>query len=60
MLVMIKAILYKRTVAVCSSMDFGKDLAKIWAWGDNNRWSRWRKETIWRQESVFRTQNIPN
>jgi len=28
MLVMIKAILYKRTVAVCANMDFGKGLER--------------------------------
>ena len=28
MLVMVKAILYERTVAVCASMDFGKGLGR--------------------------------
>jgi len=28
MLVMINVILYERTVAVCASMDFGKDLGR--------------------------------
>jgi len=36
MLVMIKVILYERTVAVCSSADFGKGLGRSEPWGD--RW----------------------
>jgi len=55
MLVMIKAILYERTVAVCASMDFGKGLGR-YPWGDS-RWSRWRKETI---KTGIRIQNISN
>jgi len=46
MLVMIKAILYERAVAVvCASMDFKKGLGRSEHWGDS-RWSRWRKETV--------------
>jgi len=45
MLVIIKAILYERTLAVCASMDFGKGLGRSEPWGDS-RWSRWRKETM--------------
>jgi len=45
MLVVIKAILYERTVAVCASMDFGKGLGRSEPRGDS-RWSGWRKETM--------------
>jgi len=45
MLVMIKAILYERTAAVCASMDFGKGVGRSEFCGDS-WWSRWRKETI--------------
>jgi len=54
MLVMIKAILYERTVAVCASMDFWKSLRRSEPWGDS-RWSRWRKETM---KTGIRIQNI--
>jgi len=43
MLVMIKAILYERTVAVCASMDFWNGLGTSEPSGDS-RWSRWKKE----------------
>jgi len=45
MLVMIKAILYERTVAVCASTDFVKGLGRSEPWCDS-RWSRWMKETM--------------
>jgi len=45
MLVMIKTILYERTVAVCASMYFGKCLGRSEPWGDS-RWSSRRKETM--------------
>ena len=45
MLVMIKTILYERTVALCASMDLGKGLGRPEPRRDN-RWSRWRKETM--------------
>jgi len=54
MLVMIKAILYERTVALCASMDLGKGLGRSEPWGDS-RWSRWRKETV---KTGTRIQNI--
>jgi len=54
MLVMIRAILYERTVAMRASMDFGKDLERSEPWGDS-RWSRWRKETM---KTEIRIQNI--
>jgi len=47
MLVMIKAILYERTVAVCASTDFGKGLGRseleVTAGGLGGDW---RKETM--------------
>jgi len=43
MLVMIKAILYEGTVALCASMDLGKV------------WSRWRKEAV---KTAIHIQNI--
>jgi len=46
MLVVIKAILYERTVALCASMDFGKGLGRSEPWGDCSRWSRRKKETM--------------
>jgi len=55
MLVIIKAILNERTVAVCASMDFGKGLGRSEPWGDS-RWSRWRKETM---KTRICIQNIP-
>jgi len=54
MLVMIKTILYERTVAVCASMNFGKGLGKSEPWGDS-RWSRWRKKTM---KTGIRIKNI--
>jgi len=54
MLVMIKAILYERTVAVCASIDFWKGMGRSKPWGDS-RWSRWRKETV---KTGIRIQNI--
>jgi len=40
MLVMIKAILYERTVAVCASMDFGKGLGRSEPTGDGMEFHR--------------------
>jgi len=54
MLVIINAMLYERTVAVCASMDFEKGLGRSEPWGDS-RWSRWRKETM---KTGIRIQNI--
>jgi len=45
MLVMIKAILYDRTVALCVRMKFREGLGRSEPWGDS-RWSRRRKETV--------------
>ena len=42
-LVMIKAILYERTVVVCVIMDFERGVGRSEPCGDS-RWSRWRKE----------------
>jgi len=53
MLVMIRAILYERTVAVRASMDFGKDLGRSEPWSDS-RWSRWKKT----MNTGIRIQNI--
>jgi len=54
MLVMIEAILYERTVALCASMDLGKGLERCEPWSDS-RWSRWSKETM---KTGIRIQNI--
>ena len=54
MLVMIKTILYKRTVALCARMDLGEGLGRSEPRGDS-RWSRWRKETM---KTGIRIQNI--
>jgi len=39
MLIMIKVILYERTIALCASMDLGKGLERSEHWGDSC-WSR--------------------
>jgi len=43
--VMIKAILYERTVVLCARIECREGLGRCEPWGDS-RWSRWRKETI--------------
>jgi len=45
MLVIIKAILYERTVALCARIEFGEGLGRSKPWGDS-QWSRRRKEIM--------------
>jgi len=45
MLVVIKTILYERTIALWASMDFGKGLERSKPWR-NSGWRRWSKDTI--------------
>jgi len=54
MLVMIKAILYERTVALCARTEFREVLERSERWGDS-RSSRRRKETM---KTGIRFQNV--
>jgi len=64
MLVMIKAILHERTVAVCASMDFGKGLRRSEPWGDSRKRSKKKSssrgtcqdwENVWEYPMPFET-----
>jgi len=55
MLVMIKAILYERTVAVCASMDSGNGLGRSEPWGDSRKKSKKKSSIVGEHVRIGKT-----